>query len=255
MAPSDFDARFLGHFTTFNDSATSPPASGSSWIVTEKLYEQAVYLTKENFDNGVGLPLTAGLFLCHLEEDPAQIAFMRIYYQIPVTGTEDDLAKLAQQVIEPKVCSEREAFKQLMAQDCTAVPHYLGYQEPHDLVPGGYIDYLVWEKVPGESLTEEFFWSLDGQTRDDIRAKFRAAFEDIMRCGVESYPPRISKVIYDQSTGDVSTDKSSRISGFRQGWPVIDELKWSDDLYVLYGLAMSPKEQWGWYDHPKNWTI
>jgi hypothetical protein len=73
--------------------------------------------------------LTAGLFLCHLEEDPAQIAFMRIYYQIPVTGTEDDLAKLAQQVIEPKVCSEREAFKQLMAQDCTAVPHYLGYVE------------------------------------------------------------------------------------------------------------------------------
>jgi hypothetical protein len=26
---------------------------------------------------------------------------------------------------------------------------------------------------------------------------------DIMRCGVEPYPARISKIIYDQSTGDV----------------------------------------------------
>lgn len=118
--------------------------------------------------------MTAGLFLCHLEEDPAQIAFMRIYYQISVTGTADNLAKLAQQVIEPKICSDREVFKQLMARDSTDVPRYLGYGEkkqgPHDLVPGGYIKYLVWEKVPGESLTEEFFRSLDRPTRDDIRA-------------------------------------------------------------------------------------
>jgi hypothetical protein len=208
MALTDFDARFLRGLegtkvTTFYDidhaqepSAISPTASGiptsveslsppprscSSWIITQKLSEQAAYLTKENFDNGVGLPLTTGLFLCHLEEEPAQIAFMRIYYQIPVTGTEDDLAKLAQQVIEPKVCSEREAFKQLMAQGCTAAPRYLGYDEkkqgPNDLVPGGFINYLVWEKVPGESLTEDFFWSLDRPTRGDIRAKFRTAFK------------------------------------------------------------------------------
>jgi hypothetical protein len=51
-----------------------------------------------------------------------------------------------------------------------------------------------------------------------------------------------------------STDKISRISGFRQGWPVIDELEWSDDLYVLYGLAKPPKEQLDWYDHPDDWT-
>jgi hypothetical protein len=131
---------------------------------------------------GVGTPMTVGKFMCHLEEDPAQIAFMRIYYQIPITGTEDaDLATLAQQIRPPKVCGEREAFRLLMSQGCSAVPRFLGYdestQEEHDLVPGGYIKYLVWENVPGESLTEEFFWSLDLPTRDDIRAKFRVAFE------------------------------------------------------------------------------
>jgi hypothetical protein len=31
--------------------------------------------------------------------------------------------------------------------------------------------------VPGEPLTEDFFWSLDPHKRKDIRAKFRDAFE------------------------------------------------------------------------------
>lgn len=51
-----------------------------------------------------------------------------------------------------------------------------------------------------------------------------------------------------------STDKLSRISGFRQAWPIIDELEWSVDLFVLYGLVQPPKEQWDWYNHPDNWT-
>jgi hypothetical protein len=46
---------------------------------------------------GVSSPMTVGRFMCHLEEDPTQIAFMRIYYQIPITRTEDtDLATLDQ---------------------------------------------------------------------------------------------------------------------------------------------------------------
>lgn len=68
-----------------------------------------------------------------------------------------------------------------MCQGCTSVPRFLGWDEKkqgeRDLVPGGYIKYLVWEKVPGESLTQEVFWSLDRRTRDDIRDKFRVAFE------------------------------------------------------------------------------
>lgn len=131
---------------------------------------------------GAGPPMTVGKFLCHLEEDPAQIAFMRIYYQIPVTGTEyANLATRAQQGSPGKVCGEYEAFKVLMRQGCSVVPRFLGYDErkqgQNDLVPNGFIKYVVWEKVPGESLTEEFFWSLDRPTRDDIRAKFRAAYE------------------------------------------------------------------------------
>jgi hypothetical protein len=59
-----------------------------SWIITERLSERAFYLTQDDVDDGCGSSLTVGKFLCHLEEDPTQIGFMRVYYQIPITGTE-----------------------------------------------------------------------------------------------------------------------------------------------------------------------
>ena len=44
-------------------------------------------------------------------------------------------------------------------------------------MPGGYITYLVWDKVPGQSLSRELFWSFNKPKRDLIRRKFRATHE------------------------------------------------------------------------------
>lgn len=199
-APSDFDARFLRRLvgtkiiTTFDDfdpqkqpsavSGSPPPVTGRSWSITEKLWERAVHLTQEDVDMGVGSPMTVGKFLCHPEEDPTQIAFMRIYYQVPVSGTEDaNLATLAQQVQPHEVCGELETFRLLMGQGYNSAPRFLGYcqkvQGEQDLVPGGDAKYIIWEKVPGEPLTEEHFWSLDPRVRQDIRVKVRVAFESV----------------------------------------------------------------------------
>jgi hypothetical protein len=44
----------------------------------------------------------------------------------------------------------------------------------------------------------------------------------------------------------------SRISGFRRGWPIIDELEWSEARYVEYGLA-KPSKETDWYLDPEKW--
>ncbi|KAJ5433999.1 hypothetical protein N7491_004594 [Penicillium cf. griseofulvum] len=252
-SPTSLTTASSGTAPTLSFSGSPPLGSGRSWIITEKLSERAVHLTQEDVEMGVGSPITVGKFLCHLEEDPTQIAFMRIYYQIPITGTEDaNLATLAQQIQPYEVCGELEAFRLLMSQGCSSVPRFLGYyekkQEEHDLVPGGYIKYLVWEKVPGEPLTEEFFWSLDPLVRENIRAQFRIAFEEILRCGVKPQESRISKIIYDQSTGKV------RISGFRRGWPIREKLQWSDTRYIAYMLAKRPDKR-DWRSRPEEWEL
>jgi hypothetical protein len=72
-----------------------------------------------------------------------------------------------------------ESFKLLKG--CPAVPQFLGHAErtqgEHELLPGGFVRYIVWQKVPGEPLTKEFFWSLNRSARDELRSKLRAAYE------------------------------------------------------------------------------
>ncbi|CAG8903157.1 unnamed protein product [Penicillium egyptiacum] len=153
-----------------------------TWVITEKLSERAAPLTDHDVKMGRGSAKTVGKFLCYLAEDPEQIAFMRIYQQIPITGTEDaSNDTLARQAVPPGVCGELECFKLLQSGRCSAVPRFLGHAESTQgddgLLPGGYIRYLVWEKVPGEPLTEEFFWGLDDTARKNIRSKFCAAYE------------------------------------------------------------------------------
>ncbi|KAI2786123.1 hypothetical protein POX_h09891 [Penicillium oxalicum] len=222
-----------------------------SWIITKKLSLRIRQLSQQEVDLGYGLPMIIGKFLCHLEGDPTREAFLRMYYQIPIIGTEDaDLATLTEQIRPRKVPGECEAYRRMMSRECRSVPRFYGYsqnqQEGHDYVPGGLIEYLAWEKVPGEPLTEDLFWSLDRRTRDDIRGRFRAAYEEVIQCEVEPDTASISKIIYNQSTGDVY------ISGFRGAWPVRDELNWSDTFYVLYGLA-KPHDDRHWPSCPGKW--
>lgn len=151
-----------------------------TWVITKKLSEEVAPMTKSDVEEGSGVPHTVGKFECHLQGQPNRQAFMRIYWQIPIVGTEDDDARtVAQQAVPPPVCGELESFRLLKG--CSAVPRFYGHAEKtqgeRDLVPGGYIQYVVWEKVPGVSLTKEFFWGLDFSTRHEIREKFRAVFQ------------------------------------------------------------------------------
>lgn len=107
---------------------------------------------------------------------------MRIYCQVPIEETQflsPDVR--AKQAVPPYQHSELMALKRFREGGCTVVPELLGYSETvqsrDGLVPGGYIRYLVWDKVPGESLSRALFWSFETPERDLIRRKFRAAYE------------------------------------------------------------------------------
>lgn len=123
-----------------------------------------------------------GKFLCHKVGALPQSAFIRIYSQVPIEGTQFLSPEVrAQQAVPPYQHSEVIALKRFKEGNCTVVPNLLGYSETiqgqDGLVPRGYITYLVWNKVPGESLSGELFWSFDKPKRDLIRRKFRAAYE------------------------------------------------------------------------------
>lgn len=167
------------------DSALYPRRD---WFVIEKLSERPSPATVEDFDDGMGPAYTVGKYLCRLAGtgNEKKLAFMRIYKQIPLDGTRLDSVQVREaQASKPRNHVELDALKDFTENKCTATPKLLGYrfdkQDGNDLVPGGYIMYLVWEKVPGDPLDINEFWSLPFSRRQIIRDKFKKAYEFVTK--------------------------------------------------------------------------
>jgi len=129
----------------------------------------------------LGLPFAAAKFLCHPKENPSIKAFMRIYLQIPVAGNEFQNSQIRRrQAAGPQSHVEFRTLILLQKSKCEVVPRLLAHRETKQIedgiIPGGYITYLVWEKVRGESLSSEKFWKLDPGSRQTIRDKFREVY-------------------------------------------------------------------------------
>jgi hypothetical protein len=163
------------------------PLPSRTWIITEKLEELSFFMTQQDIDDGHKLGFAAAKFLCHPMDDPKKLAFMRIYRQIPICGFEFAPSSIrASQAIPQQSNRELMAFKTLKHLACPVVPQLLGYQDlgyqdatqgDNEIVPGGYEISIVWEKVPGEPLSQDYFWSLNEQQRDSIREEFRRVYQ------------------------------------------------------------------------------
>lgn len=107
---------------------------------------------------------------------------MRIYPQVPYSGTEEDDPDTRATQVTRLIPRELLAYQDLTSQNLGITPNLLGYktstQEKPDRVPGGggFAVWLVWEKVPGVRLGKKDgsnnFWALDTAEREKIRQHF-----------------------------------------------------------------------------------
>lgn len=155
-------------------------------MVDKKLNGISCQITREDLNrdgySGTVPSYTMSKFLYYQVGTFPESAFMRIYSQVPIGETQFLSPEVrTQQAVPPYQHGEVMALKRFKAGGCTGVPELLGYSETvqgrDGLVPGGYITYLVWDKVPGESLSREIFWSFKEHEREFIRRKFQAAYE------------------------------------------------------------------------------
>lgn len=88
-------------------------------------------------------------------------------------------SELGQAVEEPEN-GELNAPKSFLIHECEVVPRLLGYQQSKqkedDMVPGGFVTYIIWEKVPGDSFDLIKFWLRPFNEREAICDKFRQVF-------------------------------------------------------------------------------
>ncbi|KAJ5580253.1 uncharacterized protein N7459_006238 [Penicillium hispanicum] len=189
------------------DSSADPPFHfpRQTWVIVKKLGEFQQRMIQEEVTDGMGIPYAAGKFLCHPVGNSSKLAFMRIYIQIPVTGTEFLQAKIREkQAVPVREHKELTVLKTLRLQNCKVTPRLLGYQQgtqdTDGFIPGGYITHLIWDKVPGEPLSMERFWDMSRRDREHVRGRFRETYQELIQYGCKPLRSNMSNIIYDKST-------------------------------------------------------
>lgn len=175
-APGDFD-HLSGTQVSFDDT-TSPP---QAWVIDEKITEDFQTRTQAEVDEYGALPYAVLKFACHNAADPREKGFMRIYIQIPITGTMLKNSTVRAQQATQGTHEELTVLKSLADQGCSVVPRLLAYnvgqQDGDGCVPGGYINHVVWARVSGTPIDEQVYWDRAREYRDKIRDQFRKLYE------------------------------------------------------------------------------
>ncbi|KAJ5528584.1 hypothetical protein N7527_001977 [Penicillium freii] len=184
------------------DAVTEAPLHipAQTWVIVEKLKEDPCRLTREDVSDGIGVSYTSAKFLCRPAGpgNETKLAFMRIYQQVPIAGTEFKPRLRASQAVEEPENGELVALKSFLIHECEVVPRLLGYQQSKqkedDMVPGGFVTYIVWEKVPGDSFDHLKFWLRPFNEREAIRDKFRLVFTRLLKFGFMPLMATSSKI-------------------------------------------------------------
>ncbi|KAJ6186144.1 hypothetical protein N7519_007445 [Penicillium mononematosum] len=212
-------------------------------------------MTQKEYKQELGPPFAVIKFSCHSLLDPTQQGFMRIYMQIPLDGTFSSALEVrARQAVSQRTHMELTALATLDRENCTVVPKLLGYGEglqgAEEYVPGGYINYVVWERVPGEPVDYYSFWKSDFEHRQQVRFAFQLPIliqrRELSRCSWRPGLTPTRKLIYNDVT------KVMHISGFRAPYRV-DTQPFSDITYAIWGLA-KPSDRMYWDLDSSGWT-
>ncbi|CAI7611502.1 unnamed protein product [Penicillium glandicola] len=247
MSTMAYSELYIGTEVSF--TAPSP----QKWVLEEKLTEDFQRVIPREFDDSSGPAFTVFKYLCHSTTDPYKKAFMRIYFQIAITGTEYQRPEVRrQQAAPPRKHPELDVLKDLKQRQCTVVPTLLAYKEGKQaddgIVPDGYITYIVWDMVPWKSLDQDQFWRPESASfREVIRTKFGNTWEELKRCGWRPTLPSVQNIIYDEDT------EKMHIAGFRTPALFDPDEKFTDMTFVLWCLAIPPRKT-GWEKDTTKWA-
>lgn len=209
-----------GFFPHPGDIITFEEPEPSNWTVVTELDQQSFQKTNEDFKYWAKSSYACATFLVR-NNSKDQVAFMRIYMQVPNKGTEfsrpEDRAKQAASASGRH--KEFEAMKAFYEGKSTITPAFLGwkvgFQDDQSPVPGGYVIRFVFERVPGVRLADNrilpgqgrplptFFREFDEKKRKQIRNDFNKGYRKLKELGWVPYSPWATNLIWD--------DKSSKL--------------------------------------------
>lgn len=186
----------------------------TEWTIIDKLEQENFQQDEEDFSYGYVPSFACAIFLVRNSVND-QEAFMRVYQQIPIKGTEFSSPEERAQQAVSSFHGEFEAMKAFHEKESTITPALLGYkeesQDTQGIVPGGYVIQFVFERVPGVPLAEDrilpgfgaplhsFFQKAESE-RIEIRKQFDEGYRKLQELGWEPAYPWANNLIWDASS-------------------------------------------------------
>ncbi|KAJ5487644.1 hypothetical protein N7530_001944 [Penicillium desertorum] len=208
-----------GTTITLNQSPESPlnvvDVGPSRWAIVSKLQERTNILGQRDVNNGLGPAYVTEKFLCYPIGSSNTLAFMRVYKQVPIAGTEFKKASIratqsspmSLQSSPPSSPSKRKAAMLFL----------------------GSLDISVTNKT---KTIPSLFWGYSFSEREEIRLKFREVYKKVKACGY-CLCPGIKKIIYHRPTQMIY------LSGFSSPFRT-EDTQWSDRIYCSCSLVRPP---------------
>ncbi|EFR01383.1 hypothetical protein MGYG_04390 [Nannizzia gypsea CBS 118893] len=208
----------------FDDYVIWSADDGTEWQIKKKLSERASFYPAEN--NGE-LTWNGCIVKIRLQVPPEYPASLKPESRRNFASIETS------HFIDMEIASLRH-FNKVGSKATPRIIHLKrSLQRDHYPVPGGYIVFIIMEKVPGITLSE--FWSYDLAKRDKIRAAFRETLTEICRNHGFIGDPHLGNIIYDEKKNkcwivdyeDIYICKDRKPKTF------------SEHVYLYWGLASS----------------
>ncbi|KAI9682484.1 MAG: hypothetical protein M1829_000276 [Trizodia sp. TS-e1964] len=181
---------------------TFPQYSNSVWELRHKISENSQQWDEPHESKAV--------FVCKQVEGPRVGAeeIIKVHMQIPHTPyprrlTPEIRESLISMEVNIHAQKEIEALDRLTAAGCSCSPKLLAWiQEKQDAslpLPGGYVIYILMEKLPGESPHDLFMPGRSTlEERDQIRASFRPGFEELRKHGILPMDAGARNILWDK---------------------------------------------------------
>ncbi|GKZ31238.1 hypothetical protein AbraIFM66950_011531 [Aspergillus brasiliensis] len=157
--------------------------AGSTWKLSKKIKESEDIYSQRDHEEGVAVSEARAIFVASkgVGAGPST-AILKIHMQIPWWGSATKRAPVrAQQAVSEtstRGTREVEALSLLTKAGCSSTPSLIDWmkrqQTQDEWVPGGFIQFIVMEMVPGVDVSMNLA-KMERQERDELRAAFKAS--------------------------------------------------------------------------------
>ncbi|KAE8154408.1 hypothetical protein BDV25DRAFT_109225 [Aspergillus avenaceus] len=212
----------------------------STWQITHKLKEREIPHSKDEVESW-GLDSEAhGIFVCVNTRSRCEDAVVKVRMQIPYIKTaynsgqeRAEQAPTCVSGLHPLTQFEVNALKGLTLKGCSSTPKFMGSkfqaQGSEDWVPGGYLDYVLMEKMSG-TRPPAHWERVPQQERDTVLAAFKRAYLECRACGWKHDDPGVQNILWDSEKGKC----------YLVDWEDCTEIEpdafWREGLYVMWNL-------------------